>query len=91
MVGDEAGCVGDVGVGVEGFLATIGRVEVGGGVDEGGAGAFEVEAEEGVGVEVVERGPGAVPVVGEFGMGAVARDAEVFPFGDVGFGDVLWG
>ena len=52
-------------------------------------GTFEVEAEEGVGVEVVERGPGAVPVVGEFGVGAVAGDAKVFPFGDVGGGDVL--
>ncbi len=52
----------------------------------------EVEAEEGVGVEVVERCPGAVPVVGKFGVGAVAGDAEFFPFGDVGVGYVLeWG
>lgn len=44
-----------------------------------------MEAEEGVGVEVVEGRPGTVPVVCEFGMAAVAGDAEFFPFGDVCF------
>lgn len=47
--------------------------------------AFEVEAEKRVGVEVVERCPGAVPVVGQFRVSTVARDAVLFPFGDVGF------
>ena len=48
-----------------------------------------MEAEERVGVEVVEGGPGPVPVVGEFGVGAVAGDGEFFPFADVGVRDVL--
>ena len=49
----------------------------------------EVEGELAVGVEVVEGCPGAVPVVGEFGVGAVAGDGKVLPGGDVGFGYVL--
>lgn len=48
-----------------------------------------MEAELGVGVEVVDCCPGAVPVVGEFGVGAIARHAEFFPFGDVFVGDFL--
>jgi len=55
--------------------------EVRGG-EEGGA--FKGKTEDGVGVEVVEGRPGAVPVVGEFGMGAISRDAKFFPFRDVG-------
>jgi hypothetical protein len=90
VVGDEPGCVAGGRVGVEGFLAVVGGVEVEGGAGRGELGAVEVEAEEGVGVEVVEGGPGAVPVIGEFGVGAVAGDAEVFPFGDICFGYILW-
>jgi hypothetical protein len=48
-----------------------------------------MEAELGIGVEVVDRCPGTIPVIGEFGVGAVSRHAEFFPFGDVGVRDVL--
>lgn len=44
-----------------------------------------MEAEYGVGIEIVEGCPGTVPVVCEFGVGAVARDGECFPSGDVCF------
>lgn len=54
-----------------------------------GGGRVEVEAEECVRVQVVERRPGAVPVVGEFGVRAVARDPILFPFVDVDVGYVL--
>lgn len=60
------------------------------GIEVGGIwNAFEVEAEERVGIEVVKGGPGSVPVVGEFGVRAVTGEAKFFPFGDVGHGDVL--
>jgi hypothetical protein len=52
-------------------------------------GRLEVEAEERVRVQVVERRPGAVPVVGEFGVRAVAGDTVLFPFLNVDFGYVL--
>ena len=48
-----------------------------------------MEAEERVRVQVVEGGPGAIPVVGQFGVRAVTRDAIFFPFLDVDFGYVL--
>jgi len=92
VVGDEAGFVAGVVVAVAGLDGFLGVVAGGGGGRSEAAAvaaAFEVEAEEGVGVEVVEGCPGAVPVVGEFGVGAVARDGELFPFGDVGVRDVL--
>lgn len=50
-----------------------------------------MEAEKSVAKEVVERRPGAVPVIGKFGMSAVAGNAEAFPFGYVGFRDILRG
>lgn len=69
------------------------------GVRDGGSGAaarggwgrwfLEMETEERVGVEVVERCPGAVPVVGEFGVGAIAGHGEAFPFGYVFVGSLL--
>ena len=46
--------------------------------------AFEVEAEEGVGEQVVECGPGAVPVVSKLGMSTITGDAKVSPFLEVG-------
>ena len=51
--------------------------------------SLKVEAEQSVGVEIVEGCPGTVPMVCEFGMRAIARNTEFFPLGDVRFGDVL--
>ena len=48
-----------------------------------------MEAEERVGVEVVEGGPRTVPVVGEFRVGAIAGHGKFFPLGDIHFRDVL--
>lgn len=45
--------------------------------------ALEVEAKKRVGVEIVKRCPGPEPVVGEFRMGAVARNAVLFPLSDI--------
>lgn len=89
MVGDEPGCVAGGRMGGKGFLAVVWGVEIAGGAGSGGLGAIEVEAEERIGVKVVEGGPGAVPVIGEFGVGAVAGYAEVFPFGDISLGYIL--
>lgn len=47
--------------------------------------ALEMEAEQGVGVEIVEGRPGTIPVVCEFGVGAIAGNAQFCPLGDVGF------
>lgn len=59
--GDEACFVIAVWGWVEGFLGVVAGGE---GMRGSEGGAFEVEAEEGVGEEIVEGGPGAVPVVG---------------------------
>lgn len=72
------------GLGVERLLAVLERRR-----RVGGGGRVEVEAEQRVRVQVVQRRPGAVPVVGELGVRAVARDAVFFPFLDVDFGYVL--
>ena len=70
---------------MEGLLAVAVQ-----GVDSRGRwNAFEVEAEERVGVEVVECCPRSVPIVGKFGVRSVAGEAKVFPLGDVGGGNVL--
>ena len=50
-----------------------------------------MEAEQGIAEEVVEGCPGTIPVVGEFGMRAIAGNAVFFPLGDVDFRDVLFG
>ena len=50
---------------------------------------LKVEAEEAVGIEVVQRRPGSVPAVRELGVALVPRETIVDPFGDVGFRDVL--
>lgn len=51
----------------------------------GGKGcAFEVEAEEGVGEQVVQCGPGTEPVVSKLGMSTITRDTKIFPLLDVG-------
>lgn len=91
MVGDEAGFGAGVVVAVAGFKRLLGVMAGGGGEGAGGgsAAAFEVEAEEGVCVEIVEGCPGAVPVVGKLGVGTVAGDGEFFPLGNVGVRDVL--
>ena len=47
-----------------------------------------VEAEHCVRVQRVQCCPAAVPVVGEFGVAAVPRDAVFLPLLDVGLGDV---
>lgn len=84
MVGDEAGTVGAASVMArfQGFLVVM--------VFKGACRwrercSLEVEAEQGVGVEVVEGCPRPIPVVCEFGMRAVARDCKLCPLGDVGF------
>lgn len=87
-VGDEAGGgvrVGGVVVvaGVERGLVVV--VVLGGGCGWGEGCSVEMEAEERVGVEVVEGCPGTVPVICEFGVAAVAGDGIFCPFGDVGF------
>ena len=85
--GDEAGCIRVRGRGrVKRPLIARARGRIG---CRGNWCALEVEAEEGIGVEVVQGGPGAVPVVGELGVSAVTGNAKVFPFGDVGRGNVL--
>ena len=96
MAGDETSTAIVLGwAGLDRFLAAVVgelegvRVEGGGCGGVGGVG--EVEAEEGVGVEVVEGRPGAVPVVGELDVGVVAGEGKGLPFDDVGFRDVLVG
>lgn len=44
---------------------------------------LNVEAEKRVNVQVVQSGPRTKPIVSEFCVSAIARDAKVFPFGDV--------
>lgn len=75
-----------VAVAVAGLQRLLTVHERGGGVC---GGRLEVEAEERVRVQVVERRPGAVPVVGEFGVSAVSGDTVLFPFLDVDLGYVL--
>jgi hypothetical protein len=48
-----------------------------------------VEAEQGVGVEAVQRRPAAIPVVRQFRVGAVPGNGELLPLLDVAFGYVL--
>lgn len=48
-----------------------------------------MEAEERIGEEVIQRCPRAIPMVGEFRVGVIAREAVLFPLADIGGGDVL--
>ena len=73
------------------FVEWLLLMNICGGGRSGVRSSLKVEAEKRVAEEIVKSGPGAVPVVSEFRVGTVAGDAELLPFGDVGFGDVLPG
>lgn len=84
MAGHEASLVRVRGMGMEGSLFGAGRCVW------RGIAALQMEAQQCIGVQIVDGRPRSVPVVSELRVCLVSRHAQLLPLGDVGICDVLY-